>query len=43
MVEKNLGIGILDLNIVSKARLLFILGQLVHLSGLIYFTFVICC
>lgn len=40
--EKKLGTGILDLNIVSKTHLLFILGQLLNLSdlNLIYFTFV---
>lgn len=40
--EKKLGTGILDLNIVSKTHLLFILGQLLNLSdlSLIYFTFV---
>lgn len=39
--RKKLGVGVLDLNFVSKAYLLFTLGQVLDFSDLTYFTFVI--
>lgn len=39
-VEKKLGIGVLHLNIIFKAYLLFMLGQVLDFSDLTYFTLV---